>query len=155
MDTVQMASNYQFILAYTLHQRPGDTRCLIPHLQKVKAKFNIHPKRIIADAGYGSEENYAYLEEKKQEAYIKYGLFEKEQKKSFKKNPHHQSNWSYDEKKDTFTCAAGKFFISPGRRNKQRNRGMNPRSEFTSVTNARVVHFEKIAQPQSMEEVRR
>jgi transposase len=29
---VQMASNNQFILSYTLHQRPGDTRCLIPHL---------------------------------------------------------------------------------------------------------------------------
>ncbi|ANX12384.1 hypothetical protein ABE41_010210 [Fictibacillus arsenicus] len=106
---VQMASNNQFILSYTLHQRPGDTRCLIPHLQEVEEKFGIKAKRIIADAGYGSEENYAYLEEKKQEAYIKYGLFEKEQKRSFKNNPHHQSNWKYDEDNDTFTCAAGKY----------------------------------------------
>ncbi|ANX13435.1 transposase [Fictibacillus arsenicus] len=120
---VQMASNNQFILSYTLHQRPGDTRCLIPHLQEVKAKFDIDPKRIIADAGYGSEENYAYLEGKKQKAYIKYGLFEKEQKRSFKKNPHHQSNWFYDVKKDTFTCAAGKLLYLTGEKKQKTESG--------------------------------
>lgn len=105
---VQMASNDQFILAYTVHQRPGDTRCLIPHLQKVEETFGIKAKHIIADAGYGSEENYAYLNEQEQEAYVKYAMYEKEQTRSFQKNPHHQSNWVYDQEKDVFLCAAGK-----------------------------------------------
>ncbi|MBA9088126.1 transposase [Fontibacillus solani] len=40
-------------------QRPTDTRCLKPHLEKVKAALEKLQKTVIADAGYGSEENYA------------------------------------------------------------------------------------------------
>jgi hypothetical protein len=59
---VQMASHDQFILAYTVHQRPGDSRCLIPHLQEAETTFGVKAKRVIANAGgYGSKENYAYL----------------------------------------------------------------------------------------------
>jgi hypothetical protein len=32
---VQMATENQFILFYTIHQRPTDTRCFIPHLEKL------------------------------------------------------------------------------------------------------------------------
>ncbi|QTD41282.1 IS1182 family transposase [Sporosarcina sp. Te-1] len=57
---IQMATENQFILYYTMHQRPTDIRCFIPHLEKL-AKSNLPlPKRVIADAGYGSEENYLY-----------------------------------------------------------------------------------------------
>lgn len=42
-------------------------------------------KTVIADAGYGSEENYDYLEEKGIVGIVKYGTYEKEKKKSFKK----------------------------------------------------------------------
>src|SRR5690606_35689646 len=57
---VQMATENQFILYYTLHQRPTDTRCFIPHLEKLAASRLPMPKTVIADAGYGSEENYLY-----------------------------------------------------------------------------------------------
>nr|WP_240463639.1 hypothetical protein [Paenibacillus apiarius] len=36
-----------------------------PHLEKVKGALGKLPGTVIADAGYGSEENYAYLEKKK------------------------------------------------------------------------------------------
>ena len=57
---VQMATENQFILFYTMHQRPTDTRCFIPHLEKLAASSLPMRKTIIADAGYGSEENYLY-----------------------------------------------------------------------------------------------
>ena len=57
---VQMATENQFILFYTIHQRPGDSRCFIPHLEKLWASSLPKPKRVVADAGYGSEENYGY-----------------------------------------------------------------------------------------------
>jgi len=38
-------------------------RCLIGHMNQLKAKLGELHKAVIADAGYGSEENYAYLEE--------------------------------------------------------------------------------------------
>jgi len=57
---VQMATENQFILFYSMHQRPTDTRCFIPHLEKLAASSLPMPKTVIADAGYGSEENYLY-----------------------------------------------------------------------------------------------
>jgi transposase len=58
---VQIGTENQFIIGYSLHQRPTDTRCLKPHLDKVKTSLGKLPQTIIADAGYGGEENYAYL----------------------------------------------------------------------------------------------
>lgn len=34
---IQMGTENQFILFYTIHQRPADTRCFIPHFEKLKA----------------------------------------------------------------------------------------------------------------------
>ncbi|MCG3084741.1 transposase, partial [Anoxybacillus sp. LAT27] len=73
-----MGSSGQFILGYSLHQRPGDTRCLLPHLETVREKYGVEPERLIADAAYGSEENYVKLEEKHISALIKYHTYEKE-----------------------------------------------------------------------------
>ena len=74
--------------------------CLIPHLEGVKANLSAIarrkpeitpqaeddqprclPKNISADAGYGSEENYAYLEEHQLGNYVKYNTFHREQQK--------------------------------------------------------------------------
>ncbi|MFD1910554.1 transposase [Paenibacillus rhizoplanae] len=69
----------QFILTYSIHQRPTDTRCLEPHLEKKAQQIlGKWPKTVIADAGYGSEENYAYLEKKEIQAVVKYGSYHKE-----------------------------------------------------------------------------
>ncbi|MCI5522591.1 MAG: transposase, partial [Spirochaetia bacterium] len=46
-----------------------------------------------ADAGYGSEENYDYLEEKEITGAIKYSTYEKEIKRSFKKKTFNPENW--------------------------------------------------------------
>ncbi|MEJ9159917.1 transposase [Paenibacillus graminis] len=72
----------QFILAYSLHQRPTDTRCLEPHMEKAQQILGQLPKTVIADAGYGSEENYAYLEKKEIQAVVKYGSYHKEKSKA-------------------------------------------------------------------------
>mgnify|MGYP004577422213 CR=1 FL=1 len=63
------------------------------------------PKHIVADAGYGSEQNYDdILSNRKREALITYGMYQKEQKKKHKQNEFHSDNWQYDEEKDTYTC---------------------------------------------------
>ena len=45
------------------------------------------PEALVADAGYGSEENYEYLENNQVEAYVKFNNFHKEQTKKWKENP--------------------------------------------------------------------
>jgi hypothetical protein len=55
-----MATENQFVLFYSIHQRPTDTRCFIPHMERLAASGLPMPKTVIADAGYGSEGNYLY-----------------------------------------------------------------------------------------------
>lgn len=110
---VQMATENQFVLFYSIHQRPTDTRCLIPHLESFRETNLPMPKRIVADAGYGSEENYQYLVEDdddkpKAEFVIPYGTYIKEQKRSFKNNRFNAKNWEYDEEDDLFICPNGR-----------------------------------------------
>jgi transposase len=101
---VQMGTENQFILAYSIHQRPTDTRCFIPHLEKLKQSSLPFPKRIIADAGYGGEANYLYAHEEEFQALIPYNTMRKEQTRSYKKDIRHVSNWVYNEQDDYFIC---------------------------------------------------
>lgn len=59
---VQIGTENQFIVGYSQHQRSTETRCLNPYFEKVKASLGKLFKTIIADAGYGGEESYAYLD---------------------------------------------------------------------------------------------
>jgi transposase len=77
---VQVSSSNQYIVNYTIHPNPTDTTTLIEHLAQHEKSFNKPPQIVTADAGYGSEENYSLLEGKTITAYVKYGMFDKEQK---------------------------------------------------------------------------
>ncbi|MHA0856532.1 transposase [Paenibacillus sp. CMAA1364] len=68
-------------MAYSLHPRPTNTRCLKPHMEKARQMLGKLPRTVIADAGYGSEENYAYLEKEEIQAVVKYGSYHKEKSK--------------------------------------------------------------------------
>ena len=108
---VQIGTEKQFIVSFSLHQKPSDGTCLIPHMEQMQNQTGRIPKNIIADAGYGSEENYAYLEEKGINAYVKYNTFDREQKKRRKipeRETYWSSNWEYDEQQDEFICPQGK-----------------------------------------------
>lgn len=127
---VQAGTEGQFVVGFSLHQRAGDTACLIPHLEGVKANLSAiarrkpeimpqqedHqarclPKNISADAGYGSEENYTYIEEHQLGNYVKYNTFHREQQKHRKpalirKALFRSENFPYDAETDTFICPA-------------------------------------------------
>lgn len=97
---------------YSIHQRPTDTRCMIPHLQKLASTSIPMPKTIIADAGYGSEENYVYaLGDEKEPRFdflIPYGTYEQEQTRKYKKDIRHVKNWTYLEQDDCFIYPNGR-----------------------------------------------
>ncbi|WP_181884355.1 IS1182 family transposase [Neobacillus piezotolerans] len=110
---VQMATENQFILFYSVHQRPTDTRCLIPHLEAYRQTNLPMPKRVVADAGYGSEENYRYLigdseTEPIAEFLIPYNTYLKEKTKGYRHNPYNAKNWDYVEEDDLFICPNGR-----------------------------------------------
>jgi len=102
---VQMGTQKQFILSFSVHSRAGDTSCLKGHLEQFKSWFGTHPKSLVADAGYGSEENYSYLEENEINAYVKDNRFHYEQKRNHrKKHPYRAENFPYHPEVDEYEC---------------------------------------------------
>jgi transposase len=102
---IQMGTQNQFILGYSIHRRAGDTSCLQEHLEKYKKWMGTYPKSLVADAGYGSEENYSYMEKKGIDPYVKYSSFHYEQKRNYKKKkPYRVENFEYYSEEDEYEC---------------------------------------------------
>jgi transposase len=108
---LQMGTEGQFVVGFSIHQRPGDPGCLVPHLQALKDKLGWLPKNVIADSAYGSEENYAYLNEERVGNYLKYNSFGKEQRPRYKPNPFTSDQLEYDPVRDELICPAGKRLV--------------------------------------------
>jgi hypothetical protein len=90
-----------------VHQTSNDITVLNPHVQDFINQFDIIPQAVIADAGYGSSENYEFLERNQIDAFVKYPYFDKEQNKSFGENPFMQENLFYNEETDCYYCPMG------------------------------------------------
>ena len=101
---VQIGTENGFVLGYDIFANPTDTRTLKPHLENMRRRLGRLPARLIADAGYGSEENYAYLEENGVDALVNDGTFHRAGKRSWRKDPFNTDNWPYDPASDSYTC---------------------------------------------------
>lgn len=116
---VQISTSNQFIVNYTIHPNPTDTTTFTSHVNKHQESFGAAPKAITADAGYGSEENYMMLEGKGVTAFVKYGLFDKEQNENYNsKHPFSSDKLFYNAERDCFTCPMGQamHYIGEGKR---------------------------------------
>lgn len=101
---VQIGTENQFVVGFSIHQKSNDMNCLIPNLQQLQERTGRLPRTVIADAGYGSEENYAYLEKAGVEGIVKYPLFSKQQKRSWGKQRFRFENWQHDPDQDEYIC---------------------------------------------------
>jgi len=108
---VQIGTENGFVLGYDIFPNPTDTRTLKPHLENMRRRLGRLPTRVIADAGYGSEENYAYLEENNVDAIVKDGTFHRAGKRSWRGDPLNTDNWQYDPASDSYTCADGRRLV--------------------------------------------
>lgn len=102
---VQLSTCDQFILCYSVHQHTNDFNALPEHLERFEQMHGCLPKEVVADAGYGSEENYHMLENKDIEAYVKYPQFDREIKNEI--GEFDTSRLHYDHHKDCFYCPMG------------------------------------------------
>jgi transposase len=108
---LQYSTESTFITNYSLHQNPGDTATLEPHLEQFNQLYSRYPKEEVADAGYGSEQNYEYLEQNDICAYVKYNWFHKEQSKKFKQDISRVENLHYNSASDYFVCPMGQKML--------------------------------------------
>lgn len=103
----QISTENQFITHISIHQKPNDTTTLESHLDGFEKTYQKQSKEVVADAGYGSEENYEMLENKEITAYVKYNYFHKEQKRKMKNDPFLVQNLYYNQKQDFYVCPMG------------------------------------------------
>ena len=105
---VQHSTNHQYVISYTVGQTASDSPTLPEHLDKLEQRLAgiVKPEQqnMVADAGYGSEENYADLQRRGIIAYVKYPLFYQEQTGEILKSKFRRENFAYDAQNDTFTC---------------------------------------------------
>lgn len=110
----QISTEEQFITHYSIHQTTADTTTLQAHLHAFEETYKQQSSEVVADAGYGSEENYELLEAKGMDAYVKYNYFHLEQKRKVKNNPFSVANLFYNEQEDFFVCPSGQRLINTG-----------------------------------------
>ena len=121
----QISTHDQFILNYSLHPQSTDTTTLESHLAGFYDLYGTYPKELVADAGYGSEENYSLMEELGIDAYVKYNTFDisKKRVKWEKKYPFHVSGLHYNPAKDCFICPIGQEMTFVGTRTRKTQTG--------------------------------
>lgn len=121
---VQISTSGQFIVDYSIYPNPTDTTTLPKHIEQHKATYNQYPQSITADAGYGSEENFQYLEDNMIDGYVKYAGFDKQQSANhYKKNPFASQYLHYNKQKDCCFCPMGQTMNCIGSYQRQSSTG--------------------------------
>lgn len=113
---IQIATENQFITNLGIYQRAGDTAILPPMLTDFAFVYKKQSKIVVADAGYGSQQNYEFMENHHIQAYVKYNYFHKEQKRAWKKDAFAQHNFYYNKEADYFVCPMGQRMTNIGRK---------------------------------------
>ena len=119
----QISVENGIVTNYTLHQTPSDTTTYPEHLEEHKRLYGAYPKESIADAGYGSEENYQFAEDRGITPFVKYNYFHKEQKASRRDNPFVSENLHYDPDKECFYCPMGQRMERIGEQRRKTSTG--------------------------------
>lgn len=104
---LQIATENQFITNFALYPNPTDTLTFIPFEEMFFSRYGRFAKKAVADSGYGSEENYRFMDGNGTEAFVKYNYFHKEQKPRYKPNPFHPESLYYNKREDYYVCPMG------------------------------------------------
>ena len=111
---LQISAENQFVTDYALFPNPTDTLTLIPFLNSFSDRYGHLPSIAVADSGYGSEENYRFMDEAGMEAYVKYNRFHLEQHPRYKPNPFNHDNFHYNAAEDYYVCPMGQHMTRIG-----------------------------------------
>ena len=111
---LQISSENQFITDFALFPNPTDTLTFIPFLGSFPGRYGRFPKRVVADSGYGSEENYRFMDEAGIEGFVKYNRFHLEHRPRYKPATFHPDSLYYNEEGDYYICPMGQRMSRSG-----------------------------------------
>ena len=108
---VQLGVCDQYIAVYDVTQYASDMDCFQPLMEKFHTLYGRYPEYPVADAGYGSYNNYLYCEDHGMKKYMKFPMYEKENKdKKYRDNPYRAVNFKRDND-GNLICPNGKRFL--------------------------------------------
>ena len=105
---VQIGVSDEYILHMGVYPNPTDTKTWIPFFESFYQRYGFYPKTPVADAGYGSYDNYLYNLIHGMELTMKYNNFSKEGEKRFKKKLYSLKNMKHEG--DTLTSMDGHVY---------------------------------------------
>lgn len=108
---MQMAVCDEYIATVIVKRYAADTECFIPLMEKFKSIYGRYPKYPVADAGYGSYNNYLFCEQHGMEKYMKFAMYEKTiNSEKYRNNPFRSVNFSRDNE-GNLICPNGRKFV--------------------------------------------
>ena len=111
---LQHGVDSEYIVWLTIGPQATDTSTLIPFLKDMEQHLKFKYKRIVADAGYESEENYHFLEENEQLSFIKPANYEISKTRKYQNDISRVENMEYREDGDYYVCKNGKKLVFTG-----------------------------------------
>lgn len=113
---MQIAVCDEYIAALDVKQYASDMDCFVPLMEKFKQLYGYYPKYPVADAGYGSFNNYIFCQLHGMEKFMKFTMFEKETKDTkYKENPYRAVNFRHNEKGELICPKGCKFRLKTTR----------------------------------------
>ena len=107
---VQVGVADEYIAVVDVNQYRTDMDCFVPLMNKFRDMYGFYPKYPVADAGYGSYNNYIFCEQNGMEKYMKFTMFKKETTdKKYHEDPFRAVNFPID-KQGIMHCPNGKAF---------------------------------------------
>ena len=108
---VQLGICDEYIAVYDVQQYASDMDCFQPLMEKYYREYGRYPEYPVADAGYGSYNNYLYCEEHGMKKYMKFTMFKKETDDAkYRDDPYRAVNFKTDEN-GNMLCPNNKRFI--------------------------------------------
>lgn len=107
---IQIGVADEYIAVAEVMQHRSDMDCFVPLMEKFHEIYGFYPKYPIADAGYGSFNNYLFCQEHGMEKYMKFPMYRKETKdEKYHSDPFRAVNFRTNEK-GQLICPNGKEF---------------------------------------------
>ena len=107
---VQVGVADEYIAVVDVNQYRSDMDCFVPLMEKFKEIYGFYPKYPVADAGYGSYNNYIFCEQNGMEKYMKFPMYKKETTdKKYHGDPFRAVNFPIGED-GIMRCPNGKAF---------------------------------------------
>ena len=118
---VQIGVADEYIAVVDVNHYRSDMDCFIPLMKHFKQTYGFYPKYPVADAGYGSYNNYIFCEQNGIEKYMKFPMFKKETKdRKYHEDPFRAVNFRIDEQ-GVMRCPNDKAFHFLYRKNVRGN----------------------------------